>query len=989
MKQNTATQPRFQLLLYAVATLVTLMTTVFVFFYFYESYQELKQRHEVERKNKLMALAYHLQEVYVEQDPSRWKEEADLHLSHYPFVSMLAFYEQENNDFSLKKPAKAALAGNKSPKDLFQQAKTPQFLSLATATHAYVLPVFQKGQWQGSMVLQFSTKDMNRLVWERFLTDFRQKGVWVMLFLVLLIGVVVYAVVIINAYYQSLTEKLGKIRTILAEISRFIAALAAGNFKAKLSVEKGVVTDKVIKSLEQTKRALLQKDRKEKEERFIVDGKAKVADILRENDDLSRLGNQVLKVMVEHLSFSQGAFYVVNRFEKKPTIVLFSLYAYQRKKFLQKTFYPGEGLVGQAFLEKAPIYRTELPEDYLTIPSGVLGELKPKALFIQPLLVNEQVVGVLEFAHFTPFTAWQRKAIGRVAESIGQSIFNIQSNNRNKKLLLESQELANVLQKQKQQLMDNAQELKKTKEALEASNKALQKKVEEVTAAQDRIDAFMENASEMVLIFDEYQKLVYQSPSLSNITLFPKAEIQQKHFYGLLDDNSAQGFERILSNLPQKSSDDFMTTNLSLEKANGEKLFLEIKARNRLDDLSIRGLMVNMLDVSERLLIEQEKQKRGQMQALSENSPDIIMRLSVDGTVNYVNPIIQGYTGLEPEDIMDKNITAVTMDEQLVEHYLQMMNDAIATEEVQEAEVTIDTQIGERIMNVNAIPEFGMEGVQTVLTVSHDITEEKQIAIELSDKNEKITESINYAKRIQDAIIPSLQIFKKTFPDAFLMFKPKDVVSGDFPWFYATESHQYFAAVDCTGHGVPGALMSLIGYAILNQSLQQNQEIESHELLNRLHREVRSMLRQDRPDARTKDGMDLAMVRVDYEKMQLDFSGARRPLLMCKAGGEVIEYKADRISIGGSPPRRGPDEFTHEVIPFEKGDMIYLFSDGLQDQFGGPKLRKFSPKRIRSIAAENHEESMDYIGEAFENALAAWKGDEAQIDDILLIGVRL
>ncbi len=259
---------------------------------------------------------------------------------------------------------------------------------------------------------------------------------------------------------------------------------------------------------------------------------------------------------------------------------------------------------------------------------------------------------------------------------------------------------------------------------------------------------------------------------------------------------------------------------------------------------------------------------------------------------------------------------------------------------------------------------------------------------ELEIINKKVTESINYAKRIQDAILPSVDYIKEFLPQSFRFYKAKDVVSGDFPWFLKKGDDLYIAAVDCTGHGVPGALISIIGYFLLNQIVSVNKDPNPAEILDELHMRVRKTLKQDQEGAETRDGMDIALCKINLKQKTLEHSGAHRPLYMTREGQEeLIELKADKAAIGGKYDNKS--SFTNNKIDIKKGDTVYFFSDGLVDQFGGPtKRKKFSSRRVREFAVSNAGNDINDIKTNIFRAFNDWMGDTRQLDDVLLIGIK-
>jgi serine phosphatase RsbU (regulator of sigma subunit) len=255
----------------------------------------------------------------------------------------------------------------------------------------------------------------------------------------------------------------------------------------------------------------------------------------------------------------------------------------------------------------------------------------------------------------------------------------------------------------------------------------------------------------------------------------------------------------------------------------------------------------------------------------------------------------------------------------------------------------------------------------------------------VDEQNKNIRDSINYASRIQDAIIPKYDELKEKFADIFIYHKAKDIVSGDFPWFFESGDYVYMAAVDCTGHGVPGAMMSLIGHLLLND-IANKEPVGAAELLTQLHGSVVKTLRQLEPGRQTSDGMDVAMCRIDRKNNEVSFAGAHRPLYYL-SGGELEVFKGDKFPIGGNQ-YKGRNEFTEHAIRVKPGDTIVFFSDGWTDQFGGPDDQKFGAKRVRELLVENAHLSMGDLRNKIESTFDEWKGNGKQLDDVLVIGIR-
>ncbi|MDF2437484.1 MAG: Response regulator containing a CheY-like receiver domain and a domain protein [Bacteroidota bacterium] len=270
--------------------------------------------------------------------------------------------------------------------------------------------------------------------------------------------------------------------------------------------------------------------------------------------------------------------------------------------------------------------------------------------------------------------------------------------------------------------------------------------------------------------------------------------------------------------------------------------------------------------------------------------------------------------------------------------------------------------------------------------VTERTVELKQANDQLSVAFQDIKDSINYAKKIQDAILPLDEEIRKALPQSFVLFKPRDVVSGDFYWFNKKDDKIYIAAVDCTGHGVPGAFMSMIGSSLLNEIISKKGSHDAASVLKKLHQGVRKSLKQDRDSYESKDGMDLALAVIDTITNTLQYSGAKRPLLHYN-NGMAQEIKADKQSIGGLEMEDNYI-FNNHNFPIQKGDTFYLFTDGYVDQFGGEREKKYSTKRFKETLASIQQLTMTEQKVKLDNEIETWKSGIEQIDDILVIGLR-
>jgi len=268
------------------------------------------------------------------------------------------------------------------------------------------------------------------------------------------------------------------------------------------------------------------------------------------------------------------------------------------------------------------------------------------------------------------------------------------------------------------------------------------------------------------------------------------------------------------------------------------------------------------------------------------------------------------------------------------------------------------------------------------------ILEEKvrERTAEIAAQKEEITSSIEYASRIQLAMLPMEDHFRNNFSDYFILFKPRDIVSGDFYWIGEDDKAVYFTVGDCTGHGVPGAFMSTLGISTLNEIIANTKSLQANKVLNLLRNKTMKSLHQTGKEGEASDGMDIAFCMLGRDRKKLQYAGAYNPLFIFQ-NGELKEYRANRMPIGIYYGEEIP--FTNFAISVEQGDTIYLFSDGYTDQFGGPDGSKFKKSNLKKLLSEIYYRPMSEQRNILEAELARWQGSTPQVDDITIIGVRI
>lgn len=289
-------------------------------------------------------------------------------------------------------------------------------------------------------------------------------------------------------------------------------------------------------------------------------------------------------------------------------------------------------------------------------------------------------------------------------------------------------------------------------------------------------------------------------------------------------------------------------------------------------------------------------------------------------------------------------------------------------------------------------PIFDNKGdVRKFIAIDADVTKIKLAEEEIARQKEKITDSIHYAKKIQTAVLPPNEFLKKLLPEHFIMFRPKDIVSGDFYWALKKGDKILIAAADCTGHGVPGGFMSMLGMTFLNEITGKlsPEELNAGHILTELRDSVKSSLRQTGKEGEAKDGMDIALCIIDQKTNFMQFAGANNPLFVVRNGleQEIIDIKADDMPIGIFYHEK--ESFTNHTLQLQKDDTCYIFSDGYADQFGGKKGRKLMLSRFKKMLAVTSDRPLLVQKEYIEKKFDIWKGKNRQIDDILVIGIRI
>lgn len=368
--------------------------------------------------------------------------------------------------------------------------------------------------------------------------------------------------------------------------------------------------------------------------------------------------------------------------------------------------------------------------------------------------------------------------------------------------------------------------------------------------------------------------------------------------------------------------------------------------------------------------ITQQKEiqkKLARLASFPEQNPSPIIEIDVENNITYFNPAFNDHF---PGFVTERNDHPVFRP--VNRYFEKLINGEMGSyEEEINFNGHVYVQRGRFLSDSHVIRIFCL-----------DISEQKQNEAIIREKNKDITDSINYAKKIQQAILPEENKFLNYFEDSFILYKPKDIISGDFYWFTELNGYILFACADCTGHGVPGALMSMIGSNILTHIVSERNITSPADALMELDRRVRTSLKQEN-EFDSKDGMDLAFCSVHKEKMILHYSGANRPLILIR-NISIEEIVPDKFAIGGS--FNSNKKFTHHKLQLQKGDRIYTFTDGFADQFGGPKGKKMMKKNLLAILLQIHLKPMQEQKEILLERFTEWKGSLEQVDDVCIMG---
>ena len=399
------------------------------------------------------------------------------------------------------------------------------------------------------------------------------------------------------------------------------------------------------------------------------------------------------------------------------------------------------------------------------------------------------------------------------------------------------------------------------------------------------------------------------------------------------------------------------------------------------------------------LEIEKQKNELARLSIVASETDNGVLIFGATREIEWINAAFTRLQGFTLEDLKQNGNTIEKISnnpeiESLIKKCILTKKSSV----YQAFNITKDKK--ELWIQSSVTPILDVQGnINKWVIIDIDVTDRKKAEDDIRMQNEKITDSINYAKSIQEALLPSIEEIKKHVSASFILYKPKDIVSGDFYWIYEDEKRIFIAAADCTGHGVPGAFMSLMGNNFLNDIIKVKGMSKPSEILDELNIQILNTLKQNSKATSVKYGMDMALICLENEESKtekysksstsykLQYAGAHSPLLIFR-GDECMEIKADKRSIGSF---KKEDElgFMNHSIQLMKGDMLYMFSDGYADQIGGSENKKIFSQPFRDILQSICQQEISEQKKILEEKLIKWKGNQNQTDDILVVGIRV
>ncbi len=554
-----------------------------------------------------------------------------------------------------------------------------------------------------------------------------------------------------------------------------------------------------------------------------------------------------------------------------------------------------------------------------------------------------------------------------------------------------------------------------------AINEAKVKKAEAVAAKdaafrEGHFKMLVENAAGLITIIDENGKFIYCSPNVERILGYNEEEFLKKNCLDLIPfehHNSVKETWKTVFNSPE-SQFTFIHKFLSITN---EFRIIESAARSTIDSAGRNILILNSNDITEKF--ENEKLRRTSEEILKRVNSIVIM-VNADNEISYVSPSVKKVLGYEPEELFGKEYWIKTSisgleAEQREKSVKKLLQNGVG-EKDQYDERALRTKeggikwiawekskatdgsiigVGQDITEIRKLEREKNEMQQKVFSMLEDLVSQRTEEVVrqrkiIEQKNKDFTDSIQYAKRLQDAIHPTIDHISSVFSENFIIYKPKDIVAGDFFWAHENKNYFMIAVADCTGHGVPGAMVSVVCSNALEKAVNEYNLVDPGKILDKateivLETFFRKESLNDKSHQTINDGMDISLLVINMETKEIFWAGANSPLYYIQ-DNRLNKLRADKQPIG-SFVRHFP--FTTQQVKNIPGTIFYLLTDGFADQFGGPHEKKFMKKRLVELFFSTRNLSLSAQKEILRKTFLDWKGEFEQVDDVTIIGLRL
>jgi len=585
--------------------------------------------------------------------------------------------------------------------------------------------------------------------------------------------------------------------------------------------------------------------------------------------------------------------------------------------------------------------------------------------------------------------------IGKLSKLIDR--FFIQNN----ELELKFSEIKNL----NEEIQSFNEELKMQNEEIQVLSQNVLDQKEIVERAEIRLRNIINNQGEGLVITNLEGRIVFANP-VSYIIL----EVDEDEFLGSLGDHYFEPEEwHKIKNIMHDSS--LSKRNFEVKYITPEqkvKYLFFTGAPDITRDNNTLGNIFNFTDITD-LKNEQDNIKKlnqtlNKYFTAIEQSPASIIFSDINGNIEYVNPYFTYVTGYQAQEVLGKNPRILKSSETSQELFVEMWQNLLTGKSWQGEFINKKKNGDTFIEKTIVLPLLNDDShITGYMALKEDVTEmrkaEKQLRESkriIEQSNERLLDSIHYASGIQNALLPSAEMQYMLLPHSFVFFEPKDVVSGDFYFIKQIRQYTIIAAADCTGHGVPGAMMSMLSISLLNEVVTSPEYGSPAKILDELRFRVKQALNQSGDKREQRDGMDIALCIIDIETYELQYAGAYNPFWLFRPlsenqfstqhAFELIEFKANNQPIGIHFNER---PFTDHKLKLKNNDVFYLFSDGFASQFGGPKGQKLKKINMRKMLSEIYYESMAVQYQLVEEFFSRWKGTSEQTDDVMLLGIKV